>query len=464
MPTFLRRALRLSVALGLFLVTLAGIVGGGAAVTANDANASTPVDAAQDRHASRSGNPGGPIVVAIALGATATVASDVLAPYEVFASSPRFSVYLVAASTRPARLEGGPAVLPVHTFDQVASGAAPRPDLVVVPAVQEPAGERESSLRDFVTDQSAHGARILGICSGALVLAETGLLDGLRATSHWSRIGALEKSRPQVHWIRGMRYVQDGSVTTTAGVTSGIPGALRVMADLAGPAEATRVGRALHYPDWSLDGPADIPNQSFAIGDAPVALNAVLPWFRPTLAIGLSDGDDEIGIAGLFEVYNVSYAARTVPVSIRDTVTTAHGLVLLTPALASAVHFDRLLVPGDTDGAKTDPALRGWAAEHGVAIDTVTPSAGENGFDAALSYLAGETDQATAQSAAKMIDYPTNRLVLASESTSWRAPVLLLIAALVASGVGFIPTAMRLAARRRRRARSRDVESVESIS
>ena len=55
--------------------------------------------------------------------------------------------------------------------------------------------------------------------------------------------------------MRGQRYIQDGKITTTAGVTSGVFGALRLVQQLVGAAEAQRVGRELAYPGWSLDGP-----------------------------------------------------------------------------------------------------------------------------------------------------------------------------------------------------------------
>ena len=464
MSSLILRTLRVTGAIGLSIVTITGIAASGAIVTTSQAAASTPVDAGRVWPKPTAANPAGLIVIAIALGATPTVASDVLAPYEVFASSPKFTVYTVAASTGPSPLEGGPAVLPVYTFDQVSAGIAPQPDVVVVPAVDEPTGEQESALRAFIIAQSGGGARILGVCSGSMVLAATGLLDGLHATSHWSRISALEKSRPQVDWVRGQRYVQDGLITTTAGVTSGVPGALKVMADLAGPAEAQRVGKALHYPGWSLEGSADIPNRSFTLADVPIALNAILPWLRPTLGIGLSDGDGEIDIAGMFEVYNVSFAARAIAVSANDTITTRHGLVLLTTAIATDPTIDRIIIPGMTHPAEVDPEMLHWAAEHSVAVDTTKRSDGDNGFDSALNYLAHRTGEATAESAAKMIDYPTEHLALNSESTSWRALLLLLTSVLLAIGVGFLPSAVGSAVRRRRLRTSQGIESVESHS
>jgi transcriptional regulator GlxA family with amidase domain len=451
MSSTARGALHLAAAIGLSIVTLVGIAAAGVMVTAREAATSTPLRVAGGAPTATASNLDGPIIVAVALGVTPTVLSDALAPYEVFASSNEFSAYAVAASATPAPLEGGPAVLPVHTFAQVKSGIAPAPAVVVVPAVGDPTGPKESALRTFILNQSDRGARILGICSGSMVLAATGLLDGLQATSHWSRISALEESRPQVDWMRGQRYVQDKSTTTTAGVTSGIPGALRVMADLAGKEEAERVGRLLNYPNWSLDGPRDIPSQGFALDDAPVGLNAAMPWLRPTIGIGLSEGDSESDIAGLFEVYNVSFAARAVAMSTDATITTRHGLVLLTTALADSLAVDRLVVPSASRLTEIDAPMLAWAADNAVRIDAVHRSVGENGFDAALGYLARDTDRATAESTAKMIDYPTEHLALTAEGASWRAPLLLIVGVLVAVCAGLLPAVARRVARQRRR-------------
>ena len=198
------------------------------------------------------------------------------------------------------------------TFGDIDAGRAPAPDLLVVPAVVDPGGDGEAATRSWIARQSARGIRILGVCAGSMLLAEAGVLDGHRATSHWSRISSLRESRPAVHWVTGQRFVQDGRITTTAGVTSGIPGALQLVHDLAGESEAARVGAEIGYPGWSTAKGTAIAEQAFNTGDAPVVLNAVLPWFRPTVGIGLTDGIGELDAVAAFEVYTVSGAARTV--------------------------------------------------------------------------------------------------------------------------------------------------------
>jgi transcriptional regulator GlxA family with amidase domain len=391
----------------------------------------------------------GAIVVAVVLGSSGTVGSDVLAPYEVFASSTEFSVYTIAAQSAPAPIDGGPAIVPTYTFEDVRSGRARQPDVVVVPAVGAPEESEETAMRAWIVEQSGRGARILGVCNGSNVLAGTGILDGHKATGHWSRLGSLKKSHPQVQWAEGLRYVQDGMITTTAGVTSGIPGALKVMEDLAGADEAERVGRLMNYPRWSLTASAAIPVQSFADSDIPVGLNALVPWFRPTIAVGLFNGVGEADVASSFEVYNMSFAARAVPVAATETVTTRHGMVLLTVPEAQAPRVDRVIAPGAARDQDINSQLRDWAESRNVPVDAFAGADGVLGFDGALEYLAQHTDRTTAVSAAKMIDYPTAHLELPAGGTYARVPALIVLGLLLAILIGALPAVIRTAIRRR---------------
>jgi putative intracellular protease/amidase len=222
---WIRRVLGTTLTLILTAATLAGVILAGVVVSSRSIHQPVPADSADVPASSlthtEAGGPknptvtrhGQPLVVAFVAGTDGTIASDILAPYDIFASSPAFTTYVVADAGRPVPLEGGPAVVPTHTFADVDADPTLRPDLVVVPGLTKPTGTAEAQLRNWVARQHAGGARILGVCSGSMVLAATGMLDGLDATSHWSRISALEKSRPAVNWMRGRRYVEDGSVT-----------------------------------------------------------------------------------------------------------------------------------------------------------------------------------------------------------------------------------------------------------
>lgn len=438
-----RRIARVLAAAVLAVLTLAGVAVAGMTATMRDVAGPEPAPG-RERPAAHASSPGGSITVAVALGRTGTVFSDVLAPYEVFASSPRFTVYTVAGSVGPARTEGGPALFPVHTFQEVDAGAAPRPDVVVVPAVGDPTGREEGDLRAWVRRQHDRGASLLGVCSGARVLAAAGLLEGRRATSHWTDIDALERTAPEVRWLRGQRYVQDGPVTTTAGVTSGIPGALAVVADLAGPGEAGRVGRSLGYPGWSLDAPTAIPEQHATLADLPGRLGVALPWFKPTVGIGVADGVGEIDLAAAFEVYHRSFAARPILLAPGTTATTRHGIVLAaTPTADMELGVDRVIVPGAASTAEVPSFLRRWSAAREVSVEPLRSSQGELGFDAALEDLGAHAGRSTALAAAKVIDYPADHLHLAAERRRWRIPALAAAALLLALGVGVLTAAAR---------------------
>jgi putative intracellular protease/amidase len=440
----LRRTAHVAIAVALGSATFIALLAGG--VAEGMAQSSPPP--AEGTLPSSHPSSAGPIVVAVALGRSGTDAADALAPYEVFAKSGKFSVYTVAATHAPVPLNGGLHAVPTYDFADVASGAARKPDLVVVPAVNDPNGEQESELRAWIVHQSQTGARILGICAGSRVLAATGLLDGHRATSHWSRIAPLQKSNPNVTWVQGQRWVDDGTITTSAGVSSGIPASLHLIQKLAGKAEAAKIASEVRYPGWTPGGPTEIPIQHFSRGDAGVGLNAVLPWFQPTLVVGLADGVGEIDTTALFDVYSYSSAARLTPVSPGSSITTAHGVVLLTtPAASLSQRASRLLLPGAHADTEMAPALRTLAARQGLPV---TPLGQDNtaGFDAALTDLASGSGTAVTRSAAKMLDYPTSPAAGNSKLPAIRAPLLLALAIILAATVGMIPTVTRVLRRR----------------
>jgi putative intracellular protease/amidase len=444
LPGRLARSLR---GAGLSGAVLAGSGGAGALMSVRAAYPRPPRAAPTEGWPPPRPVPQGSLTVAVVLGASGSVITDALGPYEVFARSPEFFVYTVSALPAVV-LSGGLAVVPDYSLGDVDAGTAPGPDVVVIPAVLSPAGSKEQPLREWLARRSDQGAHLLGVCAGSRLLAAAGLLDGYQATSHWSRLKGLERSRPQVDWVRGQRYVQDGRITTTAGVTSGVFGALRLIQQLAGATEAQRVGRELSYPGWSLDGPTSIPAQRPAPRDLTNLLAALAPWRRPALGVGLVEGASELDIAAPFEVYATSFAARTVPIAAGRTVITRHGLRLIAaPADATAPRVDRLIVPGIHSLDEVGSRLAGWAAERGLSVE-LPQADGEFSFDTMLRDLAAHADRATAHVTAKSIEYPTGHLHLAGPAWPWRPTTLLALTAAAATGAGLLPAAATHRSRR----------------
>jgi hypothetical protein len=116
--------------------------------------------------------------------------------------------------------------------------------------------------------------------------------------------------------------------------------------------------------DWSPGAGTRIPGQSLVITDLPFALNAAFPWLRPTVGIGLNEGVGEIDVAAAFETYaGTSFATHAVPIATHPTVTTRHGLLLLT------VTTDHHSFPSATASRSASPAV---AADRGAPPPVVT--------------------------------------------------------------------------------------------
>ena len=310
----------------------------------------------------------GNVTVAVVLGATGTIGTDAMAPYALFASSPEFTVYTIAAHAGPAPVQGGPGIVPAHTFDEVESGQAPIPDVVVVPALENPTAAAEQPVRDFVLASARRGSRILSVCNGAWRRRD-------RPARRPDRDRALVPAQPAAGRIPAGRLGPGDSgtstpasrhtgstttITTTAGISSGIPGALHLVAELAGGSEATRVSTLVPYPGWTLDATTQIPAQRFSLGDLPALVSSAVPWGPPTVGIVLADGVSEVDVAAEFEVPTVSGTVDAVAVTDDGWITTRHGMVLAGAAPTNAPRLHTRVVPSTTDvpGHGFEAALR----------------------------------------------------------------------------------------------------------
>jgi transcriptional regulator GlxA family with amidase domain/YHS domain-containing protein len=140
--------------------------------------------------------------------------------------------------------QGGLHLRPDYTF-----ATAPRPDIVVVPG--GPGVSRCQQDAAFITQLKAlsgRAAQTMSVCTGALLLAQAGVLDGRRATTHQGTTDALAQQFPKVRVVRDVRYVVDGPVLTTAGVTAGLDGAFYLVEQHSGPTVAEVVASTMQYP------------------------------------------------------------------------------------------------------------------------------------------------------------------------------------------------------------------------
>ncbi|WP_431678853.1 GlxA family transcriptional regulator [Kitasatospora sp. KL5] len=139
----------------------------------------------------------------------------------------------------PVPVEGGPALLVEHGLEALASA-----DTVVVPGQARP-GPPSEPVRAALAAAAARGTRMVSICTGAFVLAGTGLLDGRRATTHWQHTAELARAHPEVTVEEDVLYVDEGDVLTSAGVAAGIDLCLHIVRRDSGAAAANRRARSL---------------------------------------------------------------------------------------------------------------------------------------------------------------------------------------------------------------------------
>jgi transcriptional regulator GlxA family with amidase domain len=169
-------------------------------------------------------DPAKPTVV-ILLGPEGANAADVLAPYEVLAATGAFNLYTVAPQRQPVPLTGNLDLVPDLSLAQLDQRLPGGPEVIVVPQLTEVAAGVPPSLGPVIAwlqRQRAQGDRLLvGVCVGAQVLAEAGLLEGRPVTSHWLGLIGLRRDYPQLDWTDGVSYVDDGDLITTAGSCPG---------------------------------------------------------------------------------------------------------------------------------------------------------------------------------------------------------------------------------------------------
>jgi transcriptional regulator GlxA family with amidase domain len=170
--------------------------------------------------------------VALLLGPD-TVAIDAIGPWEAFTNATAadgnalFMTYCVAETMHPVSVEGL-WITPHYTFENV-----PQPHVVIIPEQRNLPASIE-----WVKHVSAHTDVVMSVCTGAFLLARTGLLDGLTATTHHGGYARFEREFPKIKLIRGPRYVENREVSTAGGESSGIDLALRVVERYYGPQAA----------------------------------------------------------------------------------------------------------------------------------------------------------------------------------------------------------------------------------
>ena len=246
-----RELLQRSAALGFAAVSSLALPGA-AAATLGTAQESAPLNPLTPPV-----NASIPVAFLISEGA---VVIDFCGPWEVFerASIPgrkfdAFSLYTVAESAAPILASGGLKIIPTYTIAN-----APAPKVIVIPA-QSPASE---ATKAWIRNATKSTDVTMSVCTGAFVLASTGLLSGKPATTHHGAYVDLAMQYPDIQVQRGARFVESGNLASAGGLTSGIDLALRVVERYFGRDVASQTASLLEYQGQGWLNPSS--NAEFA--------------------------------------------------------------------------------------------------------------------------------------------------------------------------------------------------------
>ncbi|WP_181777006.1 DJ-1/PfpI family protein [Amycolatopsis pittospori] len=390
---------------------------GGVTLNASFENRYAPrTDGVSPQPVPRTHDPAKPTAVVV-VGNEGAVVSDTLAPYEVLAASGAFNLYTVAPEARPVTLTGGLDLVPDLSFaglDRLLGSAAP--DVVVVPALPDLGEPTTRPVTDWLKQQSSKGSLVMSVCNGSGVLASAGLLDGRRATAHWIRIDGFDERFPAVDWIRGTRYVDDGNILTTAGILSGIDGALRVTERIAGTDVARKAAEAIGWSHYFPGVSRPMVQNTFEASDTVVGFNTAFRWDKELLGVLLTTGIRELELAAVFDTYGQSLAVETMGVGLDGApIQSRHGLTFAPRATPTAVadDLDRLIVPG------ADAATRRAADQYSDLSPVYLHTRPGFPFDAVLEDLVHTTDTATTRWTARTLEYPADHLALEGAAWPW---------------------------------------------
>lgn len=283
-------------------------------------------------------------LVAILADPSGTETTDLIAPYAILMESGAVDVEIVSPTLAPVPLMPGVAWVKPQAdragFDRAHPQGA---DMVIVPFMMN---MKDPARAAWLRGQAKHGARIVSICAGAEALAFAGLLEGRQATSHWSSIKGLSKHYPRVTWRRDARWVTDGKITTSAGVSASIPTALYLLEELAGTptmrATAARLG--LETPSANHNGAA------FKVDGAHAGLatgNYLAVWNHQAVSVPIADGFDDLWFAASLDGWSRTFRSKAYATSVAGTVTSRRGLVVLSDGKPRS--YARSLVAGRSE-------------------------------------------------------------------------------------------------------------------
>jgi putative intracellular protease/amidase len=320
------------------------------------------------------------IAIVGANGATRTETTDYVMPYGILRRADVADVLALATGPGTVRLYPALQAEPDATLDQFDAQHPEGADYVIVPAMSR---DDDPAVRDWLRGQHAKGAMIISVCAGAKVIAAAGLLDARRATTHWYYRRELLGAHPTIRFVSDRRFIVDGKVATTTGITASMPMMLTLIEAIGGRDRAEMVAGDLGVSAWDARhaSAAFLFSRPFA---TTVLGNLLAIWSRERIAIRLTPGIDEVSLALVADAWSRTYRSQV------ETIAADDGLVMTRSGLR--IRPDRS-VPTRSDAREID-------------ISAKLPA---QALDESLVRIGDSYGAATAEIVAAQLEYPGRR-------------------------------------------------------
>ncbi|MBP3972852.1 DJ-1/PfpI family protein [Bacillus sp. WL1] len=174
---------------------------------------------------------------------------DFAGPFEVFSvtevkEEKPFTVYTVSQNGEMITARNGLKIQPDYSIEDL-----PPVDILIIPGGK---GVRENEVKNdtiinWVRQQMKEVKLMTSVCTGALLLAKAGLLEGLQATTHWASIQTFKKDFPNVEVMENVKFVDEGHIITSAGISAGINMSFHIVKNLLGVEIAEDTAKSMEY-------------------------------------------------------------------------------------------------------------------------------------------------------------------------------------------------------------------------
>ncbi|MDJ0622330.1 MAG: DJ-1/PfpI family protein [Desulfocapsaceae bacterium] len=172
---------------------------------------------------------------------------DFAGPFEVFSTAERlaaigWNVFLVSENSEIVRARGNFCIRPHYSYEN-----HPKIDVLIVVGGIHTAEVEKPNVIQWIAEVSKDTIKTASVCTGAFLLAEAGLLDGLTVTTHWDDITDLRSAYPGLTVKENQRFISQGKFTTSGGISAGIDMSLHLVAELSSLDLARKTARQMEY-------------------------------------------------------------------------------------------------------------------------------------------------------------------------------------------------------------------------